>query len=95
MQAIRDMDAKIQAMSINQPMVKVKTVPMVLMDDNLTKAKRALMTTKQLCLSGVEIQTVEKKAQIGREGCFNTDKGERKDYQEEQGVLYVVPEIQR
>ena len=24
MQAIRDMDAKIQAMSINQPMVKVK-----------------------------------------------------------------------
>ena len=29
MQAIRDMDAKIQAMSINQPKVEVKTVPIV------------------------------------------------------------------
>ena len=35
------------------------------MEDNLTKAKRALMTPKQLCPSGVEITTIERKAQIG------------------------------
>ena len=39
MQAIRDMDAKIQARSINQPKIEVKTAPIVLMEDNLTKAK--------------------------------------------------------
>ena len=52
-------------MSKNQPMVEVKTAPIVLMEDNLTKAKRALMTTKQLCSSGVEIQTIERKEQMG------------------------------
>ena len=46
MQAIRDMDVKIQAMSTNQPKLKVKTAQIVLMEDNLTKAKRALMTPK-------------------------------------------------
>ena len=52
-------------MSKNQPMVEVKTAPIVLMEDNLTKAKRALMTTKQLCPSGVEIQKTERKEKIG------------------------------
>ena len=65
MQAIRDMDAKIQAMSINQPKVDLKTDPIVSMEDNLTKAKRALMTPKQLCPSGWEIKAIEGKAQIG------------------------------
>ena len=65
MQAIRDMDAKIQAMIINQPMVEVKTALIALMEDNLTNAKRALMTNKQLCPSGVEIQTIKRKAQTG------------------------------
>ena len=64
MQAIRAMDAKIQTMTINQTMVEVKTAPIVLMEDNLTKAKRALITPKQLCLSGLEIRTIKGKAQI-------------------------------
>ena len=55
MQANRDMDAKIQAMIINQPKVEVKTAPIVLMEDNLTKAKRAKMSPKQVCLSRLNI----------------------------------------
>ena len=43
----------------------MKTASIVLMEDNLTKAKRTLRTTKQLCPSALEIQTIEKKAQIG------------------------------
>ena len=66
MQSIRDMDAKIQAMSINQPKVDLKTDPIVSMEDNLTKAKRALMTPKQLCPSGLNIQSIERKAHIGK-----------------------------
>ena len=64
MQAIRDIDAKIQAMTINQAMVEVKKAPIVLMEDNLTKVKRAL-APKQLCPSGLEIPANEGKAQIG------------------------------
>ena len=52
-------------MSINQPKIEVKTAPIVLMKDNLTKAKRALMTAKQLCPLVLEIQKIERKAQIG------------------------------
>ena len=65
MQSIRDMDAKTQAMSINQPKVDSKTAPIVLMEDNLNKDKRALMTTKQLCPSGLNLQSIERKVQIG------------------------------
>ena len=61
-QAIRDIDVKIPAMSINQPKVEVKIAPIVLKEDNLTKA---LMTPKQLFPLGLEIQTIKRKAQIG------------------------------
>ena len=44
----------------------MKTVPIVLMVDNLKKAKRALMTPKQLCPSGLEIRVIEGKTQIGK-----------------------------
>ena len=65
MQSIRDMNAKIQGISISQPKVDSKTFPIVLMEDNLTKAKRALMAPKQLCLSVLKIQSIERKAHIG------------------------------
>ena len=42
------MDARIQALSISTLKVEVKTAPIVLMEDNLAKAKRALMAPKQL-----------------------------------------------
>ena len=43
----------------------MKKAPIVLVEDNLTKAKRALMIPKQLCPSGLEIRAIEGKAQIG------------------------------
>ena len=36
------------------------------MEDNLTKAKKALMTPKQLCPSGLNIQSIERNVQIGK-----------------------------
>ena len=67
MQSIRDMDARIQALIISKTKVDSKTAPKVLMEDNLSKAKRALMAPKQLCLSGLNmnIQSLERKAHIG------------------------------
>ena len=35
------------------------------MEDNLTKAKRALMAPKQLCPSGLNIQSIKRKVQTG------------------------------
>ena len=43
MQSLQDMDARIQELSISKPKVESKTAPIVLMEDNLTKAKKALM----------------------------------------------------
>ena len=43
----------------------MKTAPIALMEDNLTKAKRALMVPRQLCSSGLNIQAIEHKNQIG------------------------------
>ena len=43
----------------------MKTAPIVLMEDNLSKAKRALMSPKQLCPSGLNIQAIESKNHIG------------------------------
>ena len=37
------------------------------MEDNLTKAKRALMAPKQLCHTGVNIQAIESKANLGEQ----------------------------
>ena len=81
------LDAKIQAMSINQPKVEVKTALVVLMKDNLTKAERALMTPKQLCPSNWRTDN-QKEGTDRREGSFNTDKAERNNNQEEHGVCH-------
>ena len=47
-------------------MVGVKKALIMLMEDNLTKDKRVLMTPKQLCPSGLEIRVIEGKTQIGK-----------------------------
>ena len=46
---------KLQALSFNKPKVEAKRAQVVLMEDNLTKAKIALTVTKQLCLTGLNI----------------------------------------
>ena len=64
MQSIRDMDIKLQALSVNTQKVEVKRAPVVQMEDNLTNAMRALMVTKQLCHTGLNLQALEQKAQL-------------------------------
>ena len=57
MHSIRDMDIKLQALRENTQKVEVERAPVVLMEDNL-------MVTKQLSLTGLNIQVLEQKAQL-------------------------------
>ena len=52
LQAIQRLEAGIQEMSASKPRGEPKKAPLVLMEDNLTKTKRALMAPKQLCPTG-------------------------------------------
>ena len=52
-------------MNVSKVRGGTKKAPIVLMVDNLTKAKRALMAPKQLCPAGANIQTIEKKVNLG------------------------------
>ena len=52
-------------MNVSKARGEPKKAPIVLMKDNLTKARRALMAPKQLCPTGVNIQTIEKKVNLG------------------------------
>ena len=63
LQAIQRLEAKMQESDASKP----KRAPLVLMEDNLTKAKRALMALKQLCPTGVNIQAIESKANLGEQ----------------------------
>ena len=49
------MEVKIKELSINKAREEPKKAPIVLMEDNLTKTKRALMAPKQLCPTGTNI----------------------------------------
>ena len=55
------MKAKIKEMSISKARGEPKKAPILLMEDNLTKAMRALMAPKQLFPTGANIQTIETK----------------------------------
>ena len=61
------MGAKIKELSIKKAREKPKKAPIVLMEDNLTKAKKALMAPKQLCPRGLNIQTIENKVNLGEQ----------------------------
>ena len=67
LQTIKRLEAGMQEMSASKPRKELKTAPLVLMEDNLTKAKRALMALKQLCPTGVNIQAIESKANLGEQ----------------------------
>ena len=56
LQPIKEMEVKIEELSKNKAREEPKKVPIVLMEDNLTKAKRALMAPKQLCPTGWNIR---------------------------------------
>ena len=64
-QSIKEMEVKIKELSINKAKEEPKKAPIILMEDNLTKTKRALMALKQLCPTGSNKQSIEMKANIG------------------------------
>ena len=57
--------------TIDKAREEPKKSPILLMEDNLTKAKRALMAPKQLCPTGSNICSRERKVNIGEQ---NVDK---------------------
>ena len=46
------MEVKIEELIINKAREELKKAPIILMEDKLTKAKRAVMAPKQLCPTG-------------------------------------------
>ena len=46
-------------------MGRTKVSPNRIMEDNLTKAKRARMAPKQLCPTGSNIRSIERKVNVG------------------------------
>ena len=67
LQAIQRLEVGMKEMSASNPRGEPKKAPLVLMEDNLTKAKRALMAQKQVCPTGANIQTIESKANLGEQ----------------------------
>ena len=67
LQAIKRLEAGMQEMSASKPREEQKKAPLVLIEDNLTKAKGALMAPKQLCHTGANIQAIESKANLGEQ----------------------------
>ena len=62
MESIREINTALKSMSVQKE--EVKTAALVLMEDNLTKAKRALMAPKAVCPTASSVQKLESKAQI-------------------------------
>ena len=64
LQAIKKMKAEVKEMNVSKTRGEPKKAPIILMKDNLTKAKRA---PKQLCPTGGNIYTIEKEANLGEQ----------------------------
>ena len=56
LQAIQGLEARTQEMEKGKPKGEPENTTIVLMEYNLTKAKRALMTPMQLCPTGAVVQ---------------------------------------
>ena len=65
LQAIQRLQARTQEMEKDKPKGEPEKATIILMEDNLAEAKRALMTPKQLCPTGVVVQAMENKANPG------------------------------
>ena len=62
LQAIKEMEVKIKELSINKAREEPTKAPIIIMEDNPTKA---LIAPKQLCPTGLNIQSIERKNNIG------------------------------
>ena len=61
LQAIKRLELEMQASKTCKPREEPRKAPIVLMEDNLTKATKALMTPKHLCPTAAVVQTMEAK----------------------------------
>ena len=60
LQAIQRLEARMQASKASKLRKEQKKAPIFLMEDNLNKAKRALMAPKQLCRTGANVHTLHR-----------------------------------
>ena len=60
-QAIKRLELEMQASKTCKLREEPKKAPIILMEDNLTKAKKALMTPKQLCHTAAVVHMMEDK----------------------------------
>ena len=67
LQAIKKLEAEMKEVNESKAMGEPMKAPILLMEDNLTKAKRALMAPKQLCPTGANRQTINKKVNLGEQ----------------------------
>ena len=61
LQAIKRLEVKVQASDTCKPREEPRKASIVLMEDYLTKAKKALMTPKQLCPTAAIVHEMETK----------------------------------
>ena len=67
LQAMQRLETITQGMENGKPKGEPEKATIVLMEDNLTKAKRALMTPKQLCPTAAVVQAIENKVNPGEQ----------------------------
>ena len=64
LQSINRLEIRVQATEASTRKEEPKKAPIILMEDNLTKAKRALMKPKELCLTATVVQTMQTQGSI-------------------------------
>ena len=64
MQSINRLEARVQVTEDRTRRAEPKKAPIILMEDNLTQAKRALMTPKELCPTAKVVRAMENQATI-------------------------------
>ena len=67
LQAIQRLEARTQVCEADIKKEDPKKAPMILMEDNLTKTKRILMTPKKLCPTGEVVYAMQNKANPGEQ----------------------------
>ena len=67
LQAIQSLEARTQGYETSMKKEEPRKAPIILMEDNLTKAKRILMTPKKLCPTGEVVYAMQNKANPGEQ----------------------------
>ena len=65
LQAIKELKAERKEINVSKARGEPKKAPIIFIEDNPAKAERTLMAPKQLCPAGANIQTIEKKVNLG------------------------------